>query len=569
MAIYGAQNVGGPIGQPLDERSWISVDMQTGADPTYNPNIEIIATPFSGINLTLDPVYTLHIYEASHTQSGNSSFYKEPHFLQDTIIVDGDAVDLGIITQDTSVFFEFFNSAGSVRTVQTVQIVSDTAGISIANLSVSDTFNAYEEKSIQLDITKSGDALIATSFQIKFVEDSTTYEISLEGLRYGQFFVSDPNWEDGIQVERKFLTSVFTGADMTESRRVLRSSPLRSMQATLFFHDKQAAGQMLASLREAASSSTAHPWYPDRALMTAANDTRMVYCPTEYRRFSSGDYAFLVDTVNPNTYNNSEVVRIDTVFTNGFSTVADIEGSYETGNSAYPAFVGHALLGGASASILTDGTAEVSMVVDEVYGPSQLGNEYASYTPTIKNELPVLEAEITFSELPEQTIVMAGEIASSGRGATQYTKGSTFITQQATAIMQSKEEIWDMEGFWNYIKGRGKPFWVIGEIDFLSIVDTSSNTDFIIDNSNPLDTWDDLRYVRITDSTGAFDILEVTNRQTVSEGTQITVETNSLADISKVRQAYAVRLMDDVISEEYLTDSVMLTTFTVQELQGI
>lgn len=80
---------------------------------------------------------------------------------------------------------------------------------------------------------------------------------------------------------------------------------------------------------------------------------------------------------------------------------------------------------------------------------------------------------------------------------------------------------------------------------------------------------DYLKYLWITDSTGAFDVVRVVASSLTVDGIQLLLAASSLVDIATVRQAHPVRLSEDVITEEYLTDSVMVATFTVQELQGI
>ena len=108
---------------------------------------------------------------------------------------------------------------------------------------------------------------------------------------------------------------------------------------------------------------------------------------------------------------------------------------------------------------------------------------------------------------------MGGDASDSGRGVLVNTKGVPYITQTATAICLTKEECWDAIGFFNYIQGRGKPFWMKSPLDFLSVTGTSGNTKFSIDNINTVEDMDYLTYVWVEDSTGAFDVLAVTDRQ--------------------------------------------------------
>jgi len=567
MAVFSGQVQTGLIGRPLDERTYLSTNVQTADEVTYSPINYPIPSAVGGSFVDGLLASAINKFGGEVPSSVNTPFYQGVHFVQNAIVKDGSFIDLGIIVQATTTFFGCFNTQGEERTVQTVAIASAFAGVTINNLSPGSVFGAYEEIQVELGLAQSGDAVINTTFSIKFVEDPTTYFITLRGVRYGLFFTSDPNWEQGITVERRYLTSVFASSNMSETRKVLRHSPLRSMEATVIFQGQDAAGQAWARLRDAAAVSTAHPWYPDRSLTTASNTTRRVYCPTQYRRFQADGYAFLVSGTQPNSYNASEAVRIDEVFADGFSTQSDISTTYVEGTSTYPAVIGQAAMGNNTTSLMTDRIGETTITIDEVYGAAQLEIEDSTYTPTIKNSLPVMELEITFSEIPEQTILMGGGIPDSGRGRLQITKGSPYLSQTATAVCRTKEECWNLGNFFNYIKGRGKPFWVTSELDFLIFKSSAASTSFLIENSNPLADWNYLTHVKCTDSNGDYDYLEVTNRQIVGDDIQITVEASSLIDIVAVRPAHIVRMSEDVVTEEYLTDSVMICTFTVQELQ--
>lgn len=568
MAVYTAQPVTDIISQDLADRDFLSVNQQTPDQNTYDPQGYTSSEPLSAdINLR-DPYTVIHKYSSEAVTSSTDTFYNSPHFVQDLVVIDGGTVSLGIITQNTSAFFGLFNNLRQPRTVQDVGIASSTAGVTINNMSSGTVLGSYEEFVVQLDIDGVGDAVVVTEFYIRFADSpSITYTISVMGVRYGLFYASSPNWADTVMVERRYLTSVFTSSNMSETRKLLRSRPVRAMTATHVFSGKDAASQLWACVRNRAAIATAYPWFPDQTAMTADNDSMRVYCSTEYRRFSEGGYAFLSSGDNPDQFNTSEVVRIDEVFTDGFSTISDIQGTYLQGSFAIPAFIGLADISGQTLSIETDRKGSVSMTVEEVYNDATLPNENDSYSPTIKNSLAVLDLELTWTEIPEQTILMGGDVASSGRGFTQNTLGMPYITQSVTALAKNKQECWELDGFFNYIRGRGRMFWAVDSLDMLIFVSSASSTQVTLGNSNAIADWDYLTYVKAVASNEDYEMLEVLDRQVVADETVLTLETNSLSDIVSVQQVHKVRLAEDVVASEYLTDSVCLTRFSVQELQ--
>lgn len=557
------------VSRPLDERLYLSTNMQVADENTYDPEVFSVPSGEAGSLHIASPIRIHNLYNAFINETPNTVFYQGVYFQQEAVIVNQTSFNIGFISADFQTFFELFSTASQKRTVQSLSILPATAGLTIAGLSVSDVFYPYEEKSVGIDVDLSGDASINATFSIKFTEDPVTYTMAITGARVGAFFLSDPNWAEGITVERRFLTSVFASQNMSEHRKVLRSRPVRTLKAGVFFHGKHGAGRAWSALRDASKQTTAHPWYPDRSVQSASSGASRVYCPTEYRRFQPDGYAFVVNTATNDIYADFEVIQIDEVFADGFSTKRPLVNSYGLSDIAYPAVVCYAALEGNPAELMTDRIGLVSITAEEAYASSGLDNENSGYTPTIRNSLPVFDLETTFSEVPEISVIMGGGAVSSGRGTLVTTRGVPYVIQSATAICRTKEECWEALGFFNYLKGRGKPFWTKSELDFLNVVGSSGNTSVTVDNPNVLADWAYLKYLWVQDSTGAFDIIEVVDAQASGDNWQFTLASNSLADISKIWQAHAVRLEEDLVTEEYLTDGVMLSTFTVQELQGI
>lgn len=559
----------GLIGRPLDERTYLSSNVQTAEVNTYDPSIYSVDGPTAGFLVELPPLAIVNNYDALENASVNSPFYQGVYFQQSAVVINNSVFDLGFITSDTAYSFELFVTHSIKMTVQSVGILATSTGVAVTNMNPGDVWYPYAEKTVELLATASGPGIIQTQFFIKFNEDPRTYYLSIGGARAGRFFLFDPNWAEGITVERRFLTSVFTSQSMTETRKVLRDKPLRSIEASLTYPNKFGAGKAWSKLRDASKKETVHPWYPDRSSMTQGVGGNRVYCSVDYRRFQVGGYAFLVRNSTPAGQIYSEIVLITQMLADGFLTSSPATNAYSTGDSVYPAFVCYAALSGNTQALMTDHKGTYSLQAEEVYGINTLDVENAGYSPTIRNSLPVLDLETTFTENPEIEVLMGGSSSDSGRGIAQITRGVPYVTQTATVICLFKESCWEAVGFFNYLQGRGKPFWAKSQLDFLNVTGTSGNTQFSIDNLNTVDDMDYLVYVWVEDSAGSFDVLAVTDRQEGASGVEITIEANSLIDITKVHQAHAVRMADDVVTEEYITDNKMLATFTVQELQGI
>lgn len=562
MATYSGQTGPSLIGRPLTDRTFLSTNLLTADDNTYNPSTFEIASPSSGVSLSGSTQFPIHVYDVREAPSINTPFYNYPHFVYGGVIVDGGTVALPDIADDTTVYLGVFNSFGYSRTVASIGLLDDQ-GVSVFNITVGTVFGPYEEITAELLVALEGPALIDTSFYISFTDDSVAYSVSVAGSRVGRFYSYDPDWAEGIIVDRQFLTSVFTSTGMSETRKSLRPLPSRVMTATIGFYTKDDAAKIWAGLRTVSKQQSIFPWYVDKSYMTASTEANRVYCDTAYRRFSDGGTAFLIQD------GSFTSVTIDTVFSDGFSTVDTIETSYTAGNVVYPAFTCYAALDGQTMELETDFKGTIEMTMEEAVGSTLLPLENPDYVPTIRKDLPILPFSANYADTPSIGVFMGGGSEDSGRGRAQWFSGIPYVSQEISFLCRDKAECWDAVGFLNYVKGRGKPFWTISELDWIVVVSSTSNTSFVIEAPFDAVYAETLRYVKVTDSAGTYDILSVENLEDVSGGIQVTVEANSLADVSTVKQAHVMRLESDSVQEEYLTDGVMTATVSAIELQGI
>jgi hypothetical protein len=103
----------------------------------------------------------------------------------------------------------------------------------------------------------------------------------------------------------------------------------------------------------------------------------------------------------------------------------------------------------------------------------------------------------------------------------------------------------------------------------MEIVSSAGNTSVTIRGSITEKEASALKYLWVTDSVGAFDIIEVQSVTAAGGNLILILAANSLADISTIRQAIAVRLSEDSIEESWLTNTISTISFSVQELQGV
>jgi len=308
------------------------------------------------------------------------------------------------------------------------------------------------------------------------------------------------------------------------------------------------------------------PFYPDQSRMTQASDVRKLYCDVDYRRFSVGGYVIAVQRDTDNSILFYDVAEIAAIDVDGLQTTIDLSNTYSKGDDVYPAMLCYPSFGSDTKSNLTRARGSISLDAEEVYDSSALSLENATYTPTLIDSLPVYDFRINEAEPMDITVSYQGEKKESGRGYMTYQQDDySYSTFDITSVAISREEYWELIGFFNYLRGRGRPFWIKNYSDFIEPVATAS-TYIDVDDMRIVD-WQNLRYLWVEDASGSYDIVTISDITDTGSVFRITFPEPSITP-TKYYQAYKARLDSDEIEENWFTDSVVEFTFTVRELQG-
>jgi len=159
-----------------------------------------------------------------------------------------------------------------------------------------------------------------------------------------------------------------------------------------------------------------------------------------------------------------------------------------------------------------------------------------------------------------------GDITPSGRGRMWYLQGDNTRTSLGVLVTAiSREEYWDLLGFFNYMKGRGRAFWMREYSKVLPII--AEGAGFITVFGLDLSDWEEIRYLWLEDASGVSDVVDVTSVTEVVDGFRIT-HTSTAITPSRYHQALKVRLDSDEIEEKWFTNTVVDISFQVTELQG-
>jgi len=136
-----------------------------------------------------------------------------------------------------------------------------------------------------------------------------------------------------------------------------------------------------------------------------------------------------------------------------------------------------------------------------------------------------------------------------------------------TSFFTTRDEYWAALGFFNYLKGRGKPFFMAHPIDWLPLDNAINNHTFALteDTFGP-DIEGSLKYLYVSNGTDS-EIVTVSDIYTSgAQGAVIETTTPSISTVTAIAQAVPVRLDSDEIVESWLTDGCVEIKFKVKEL---
>lgn len=283
MAIYNGQNASGLVGRPLDERTWLSVNMQTGDEYTYNPNIVSIGSPQSGAYFGLAPSYVLHDWDAAPVESVNSALYFRYLMIRDAQI--STQISFGAASPGQTIDVGIWNGFGRGDTVASISI-SQSNAISISGLSVGTTFGNYEEITIELAILSTAGLRINCDITISFDSGESVSFNVIGVLASAVLFVPESHMLEFIS----FLTNIITAKDGTEQRRALRLYPRHSLAVNWLETNPTEANKVknVASGKAATSIGNGF-WQMNRHVNTqpSADDT-VIFVDTSYAIYKEG-----------------------------------------------------------------------------------------------------------------------------------------------------------------------------------------------------------------------------------------------------------------------------------------
>ena len=565
MAIYQTKRIESAGSPRLDSRTFLSVNLQTGdAGFKYDPYNPIVPPPLSTDRLFVLPK-TLTNRFLGQVATHPATFNRGVHFTIFENLYDKQNYPAGVIT-DTVALLVGVQQMSSTKAVVASVSVTTAQGVGLSGITAGDVFNAYEEKILAVTLDKEGAASISAEVAITFIGDPDTYYFTVVGFRFQLPFMLEANWKDGLTIKRSFMTDVFNSYGNGETRKILRNTPVRSMQADLVFLSDTAATQAWQVMRARAKGPNVVPFYPDAGGMTRSNDAYKLYCDTSYRRYSAGGIIMAIKYNQDGSVTHYDVLRILEVEADGVVTETEVVHDYTVNDTACPAMACYPSFGSDSQSNITRSRGYISIEAEEMYDSTAMALENTEYTPTVVDGLPIFDFRINEMDDMSMTTSFQGDIKSSGRGSTWHQQGGyTYSTQEIVCSAVSRAEYWELIGFFNYIRGRGRAFWIRNYSNI--ITPSSEGIGFLEVETLGAPDWDSLRNLWIEDASGISDVVAVTGVEDLVGGVRISYTGTAITPI-RYYQAFKSRLDSDEIEEKWFTKALVEIRFTARELQG-
>ena len=202
MSVFKAKTIPQAWSQDLDQRTWLSVNLQTADEGFYyNPNHVVVPAPTSSALVRAFPTALQNTFKSTAVNYP-PAFYKGLHYTINEAVYDGRNYNVGVVTSTVQLLVYVQSMSEAKRTVSSISVTADQ-GISLSGINVGTVFNPYEEKTLSVVLEQVGVASFNAEISIQFVGDANTYSMRLVGFRFYLPFMLASNWASSISVSRK------------------------------------------------------------------------------------------------------------------------------------------------------------------------------------------------------------------------------------------------------------------------------------------------------------------------------------------------------------------------------
>lgn len=386
------------------------------------------------------------------------------------------------------------------------------------------------------------------------------------------------NWDSKAKLESAYSTAISSSSEtLAEERRGLLDRPYRTLQVRFMGFDKHEVNRLsMTAMRLAQQRFTPIPLFTDFSAVKAVSSGTTIYCDTRFRRFFLGCRVMIHSWDSNRKPANVEYGLVQALADDQITLQAPLAGTFPVKSRVYPCIEAELSLAPADLNLVTDEVLDMSLTVKEATGSSALPATVTGFAappgfPTW-NGRPVFDVPSDWSANIHTSIFREGEQNQVGRSENVSPDGprAQFVHEMRLTLL-SREKAWKVLQFFDSRMGRLRSFYMVDPATKFQ-ANTVLTTGVRI---KPVGNIEDLQafmtHVAVVLRDGTIYIRDVAS-VTVDGAEWViafgsTIPAVSPTAVRKVTQAYHVRLRDDAMAEEWMTDEICsISLFGVEVL---
>jgi len=485
---------------------------------------------------------------------------------KDLVYFNAKTLDSGIVSVEQVYNFKLCSFFAETQTIADI-FVTPSQSVRVTTPVVGAIMKQHTSIPMSITIDEEGSAKIDADI-IFTLSNGHRITFRVVAIRTPLGWLFTAQWKDGLEYTRRFLTSVESSDTGAEFRKILRNTPIREAVIPLVVDGVSQQYFAQLTLKATAETEQLIPIYSDEAVVTApcVKTTYRVYCPTSTYRFKVSGFAVICkkSAIGTPLY---ELIQITTIHADGLTLRYPLGENYVKGDAVYPLEECVIRPDGLSLRAMTDRVSEATITATSKANSVSLENP--TYSPSTYLGIPIYPFRTNWIDGTDIDIVSAAILEDSGRGHKNYMPNSrAYSTWNVSSFFSSRADYWKALGFFNYLRGRGKPFFMAYPLDWLPFESALDNHTFkLTDETFGLHIEDKIKYLYLSNGVTS-EIVTVTDIYTSGTGGAVIVTTvPAITGVTSIAQAVPVRLSSDEITETWLTDGCVEIKFDVMELQ--
>lgn len=395
------------------------------------------------------------------------------------------------------------------------------------------------------------------------------------------------NWTSQVVVKTRWQTDVSRALAGPPEGVALASRPVRSVSASFAGPAHKAAYSLLQSLQQHAFVEAPVPIYCDATPVTeeAYDGVSLLTVSAEfgYRRFFVGARVAIFSSVHRDDRNTQRTMFGIVQVLNSSSAVIELESAYRavTGYDLIAPCIDCEVSEGSKATALTDGVVTAEITWNEIEGGStlpplwpsydyddqQIVSPLASIASFDSGTIPMFPGDIDWTDGIDIDLENPQDTSSSGRSRVLERTSPPLHTFTANLTCTSRQEAWSILRFFDSVQGRRNAFAFLHPIGAFTVVGTGTNYVEISIVGDPQAAKKQLRFIAVTDNTGAVHIRRVVLINDLTTKFRVTWDiANPVSNIVAAAHAFICTFGEDYVEESWITSGVTQMSFVVAEL---